>query len=129
MKYLVDTTWIIEYLRGSREVIQRLRSLRAEGLAVSIISVAELYEGVFRSNNPSGNEGKLKDFLSGVAVLGIDEEVCKLFGRERARLRRSGGTVGDMDLLIASTALHNGLTVLTADTDFRRVAGLNTIFS
>ena len=43
MKYLVDTTWIIEYLRGSQEIVQRLDSLRHEGLAVGIISVAELY--------------------------------------------------------------------------------------
>lgn len=41
MKYLVDTTWIVEYLRGNQEIAQRLHSLRAEGLAVAIVSVAE----------------------------------------------------------------------------------------
>ena len=60
MKYLVDTTWVIEYLRGNKDIIQRLQTYRAEGLAIAIVSMAELYEGVFRSNNPAGNETILK---------------------------------------------------------------------
>ncbi len=88
MKYLVDTTWVVEYLRGNEDIVQRLQAYGAEGLAIAIVSLAELYEGVFRSNNPTGNETTLKDFLTGVTVLGIDEEVCIIFGREMARLRR-----------------------------------------
>ena len=129
MKYLVDTTWIIEYLRGNQEIVQSLDSYTDEGLAVAIISVAELYEGVYRSSDPSGNENRLSDFLSGVIVLGIDEDVCRVFGRERARLRQTGMAVGDMDLLIAAVALRDGLTVLTRDNDFLRVENLNTQFS
>lgn len=128
MKYLVDTTWVIEYLRGNQDIIQRLQTYSAEGLAIAIVSMAELYEGVFRSNNPAGNETILKDFLTGVTVLGIDEEVCIIFGREMARLRQVGMTVGDLDLLIAATALRHDLTLLTADRDFERVEHLNTIF-
>jgi len=129
MKYLVDTTWIIEYLRGNQEIVQSLDSYRDEGLAVAIISVAELYEGVYRSSDPSGNENRLSDFLSGVMVLGIDEDVCRVFGRERARLLQIGMAVGDMDLVIAAVALRDDLTVLTRDNDFLRVENLNTQFS
>ena len=75
MKYLVDTTWVIEYLRGNQAIIQRLQAFGSEGLAIAIVSLAELYEGVFRSNNPTDNESVLKDFLAGVSILGIDEEV------------------------------------------------------
>ena len=124
MKYLVDTTWVIEYLRGNQDIIQLLQAYRAEGLAIAIVSLAELYEGVFRSNNPAGNEAILKDFLTDVTVLGIDEEVCIIFGKEMARLRQVGMAVGDMDLLIAATALHHDLTLLTFDRDFQRVEAL-----
>ena len=43
MKYLVDTTWVIEYLRGNQDIIQRLQTYSAEGLAIAIVSMAELY--------------------------------------------------------------------------------------
>ena len=56
-------------------------------VSVAIISVAELYEGVYRSNDPTGNEACLGDFLSRVTLLGIDEYVSRILGRERARLR------------------------------------------
>ncbi len=84
---------------------------------------------MFRSNSPAGNETILKDFLTGVTILGIDEEVCIIFGREMARLRQAGMAVGDMDVLIAATALRHDLTLLTADRDFERVENLTTIFS
>ena len=51
--------------------------------------------------------------MSTVSVLGIDEEVTRIFGRERGRLRRLGRTVGDLDLLIAATALRYDLTLLS----------------
>jgi tRNA(fMet)-specific endonuclease VapC len=44
--YLVDSDWIIDHLNGVAAVTARLSELRAAGLAVSIISLAELYEGV-----------------------------------------------------------------------------------
>lgn len=129
MQYLVDTTWIVDYLRGHQDTIQRLQAYRAEGLAIAIVALAGLYEGVFRSNSPAGNETILKDSPTGVTILGIDEEVCIIFGRETARLRQFGMAVGDMDVLIPASALRHDLTLLTADRDFERVENLTTIFS
>lgn len=129
MKYLLDTNQVVYYLRQETRVIDDLQSRRGEGLAVSIISVAELYEGIFRATNPEEAERALKDFLSEVTVLSIDEEVARIFGQERARLRQVGMPMSDLDLLIAATALRHDLTLLTADRDFERVENLTTIFS
>ena len=113
MKYLIDTDWAIHYLRGEERVIKKLLSLKGEGLAMSVISLAELYQGVYRSSDPASNEKVLKDSLSGVSILGINEEICRTFGQEKERLRKSGKLIGDFDLLIASTCLHHELTLLT----------------
>ena len=48
-----------------------------------------------------------------VSVLGIDEEVTRIFGRERGRLRGLRRSIGDLDLLIGSTAIRHNLTLLT----------------
>ncbi len=113
MKYLIDTDWIIYYLRGTEEVMKKLISLKEEGLAISIISLAEVYEGVYHSSDSFSNEDILKDFLTGVSVIGINEEICRIFGKERGRLRKKGELIGDFDLLIASSCLHYNLTILT----------------
>lgn len=111
--YLVDTDWVIHYLNGHRQIVGKLDSIREEGLAMSVISLAELYEGIYYSTDPVGNEKGLSDFLSGVMILGVDEEICKLFGKKRGMLRQAKRMMGDFDLLIASTCLHYNLTLLT----------------
>jgi predicted nucleic acid-binding protein len=49
----------------------------------------------------------------GMPVLGIDEEICKIFGKERGRLRKQGKIIGDFDLLIASTCIYYDLVLLS----------------
>jgi tRNA(fMet)-specific endonuclease VapC len=125
IRYLIDTDWVIDHLNQIDRVVNRLKELRPQGLALSIISLAELSEGVQYSRNPDQSQQALDAFLEDVSVLGIDEEVCKIFGRERGRLRKAGQLIGDFDLLIAATGLHYGLTVLTNNRQhFERVEGL-----
>ena len=113
VSYLIDTDWIIHYLNGNKEIVEKIKSLERGILATSVVSLAELYEGVYYSTNPEGNEKALEDFLSGISILGIEDDVCKVFGRERGRLRQAKKMIGDFDLLIASTCLYHRLTLLT----------------
>ena len=52
MRYLVDTDWAIDHLHQVSRVIRRLEELARYGLGLSVISLAELYDGVFGSHNP-----------------------------------------------------------------------------
>jgi tRNA(fMet)-specific endonuclease VapC len=125
VRYLIDTDWVIDHLNQIERVVDRLKELRPQGLALSIVSLAELLEGVQYSRDPDQSQQALDAFLEDVSALGIDEEVCKIFGRERGRLRKEGKLIGDFDLLIAATGLHYGLTVLTNNRQhFERVEGL-----
>lgn len=123
--YLVDTDWLIDHLRGAEAVTRRLAALRPAGLAVSVISVAELYEDVHGSRDPEGGRRALVRLLSATEVLPVDEAVCDVFGRERARLRQQGRLIGDFDLLIAATCLRHGLVLCSNNRrHFEMVDGL-----
>ena len=123
--YLLDTDWVISYLNDRPEIVAKVESLRNDGLAVSMISLAELYEGIYYSTNPEASERGLEDFLAPMEVIGLDAAICKVFGQERGRLRKQGRTVGDFDLLIAATCLHGGLTLLTNNRrHFEHIEGL-----
>lgn len=109
-KYLIDTDWAISYFKGRPAIVKRLSALEDESVAISVVTLAELYDGLYGSRAPRKREQDLKNFLPWVPVLGLDEETCRLFGRERSRLRQVGRLPGDMDLLIGATALRHGLT-------------------
>ena len=114
MTYLIDTDWAIDHLNHIEHITRRLEELVPEGLALSIISLAELYEGVYYSRDPVESEAALQRFLNPeLTILGLDEETCKIFGKERGRLRTAGLLIGDCDLLIGATALRHRLTLLT----------------
>ena len=129
MKYLVDTSKVVDYLRQEGNVVGRLQALNRDGLAVSIITVAELFEGVYRAADQPEAETGVQEFLAEVSVLPINLEVSRVFGRERARLRSRGTPISDLDLLIASTAIVHHLTLLTGDRAFERLESLTVMFA
>ena len=113
LAYLVDTDWAIHWLHSNERIQERVQYLRGQGLAISAVTLAELWEGVHYSSDPQESEHQLHDFLRRVFVIGIDSETCNLFGKERSRLRAAGKRIGDFDLLIGVTACQHDLTLLT----------------
>ena len=125
MRYLVDTDWAVHSRRGHEAVRRRLVELQPRGLGLSIVSLAELYEGVERSQSPVAEEAAVQDLLALVQVVDLDDETARIFGRVGARLRAAGSPIGDLDLLIGATALRHDLTLLTNNRrDFERIEGL-----
>lgn len=125
ISYLVDTDWIIDFLKGERKVVEKLTSLVDDSLAISIIFLAELYEGIYASDSPEKQLKGLNDFLTGVTVIGIDDEIRKVFGKQRIKLRKEGKLIDNFDLLIAATCLYYNLTLITNNIGhFDRIEGL-----
>lgn len=128
MQYLIDTDWVIDHMHGLQRLVSRLEGLAPYGLGLSIVSLAELYEGVFYSTDPQSEERALLDFLAVVEIIPLDDEICRLFARERGRLRSAGVIIGDLDILIGATALRHDLTLLTNNRrHFQRITGLDII--
>ena len=128
MSNLLDTDWAISYLNRVPRTMSRMDEIRAEGISISIVSVAELYEGVLNSNNPVRDENLMTEFLGQYPVLSLDVPICRIFGVERARLRSTGTLIPDMDLLIGATALRHNLALLTNNRrHFERLQGLRII--
>jgi predicted nucleic acid-binding protein len=94
-------------------------------LAVSIIAVAEVYEGAFGTPHPHEALAGLRDFLGEFAVLPVTDSIVERFARMRAALRQQGQLIPDMDLLIAATAMQEDLTLVTRNVrHFSRISDL-----
>ena len=128
MQYLVDSDWTIDYLNGIPRIVKALNGFLPDGVGISIISIAEIYDGIPGDISSEDAEQALSDFLDYVEVLPLDDATCRIFAGERRRLRAAGNIIGDFDLMIGSTALRHGLTLLTNNRrHFERMAGLNII--
>ena len=113
MRYLVDSDWLIDAIAGRPAAVVPLAQWSADGLAVSIIAVAEVYEGAFSAADPAATLAIFRAFLSNYTILPLTDEIAARFAQLRAALRRQGRLIPDMDLLIAATALEENLTLVT----------------
>jgi tRNA(fMet)-specific endonuclease VapC len=125
MRYLLDTDTCVFALRGHESMRERFGAVDLEAVAISVITLAELRYGAAWSAKPEANHLVVGDFASGVIVLGLDAEIARLFGDFKAQLRRRGALIDDFDLLIAATAHHYRLTLITHNLEhFRRIPEL-----
>jgi tRNA(fMet)-specific endonuclease VapC len=113
MNYLVDTDVVAEYLKGIIKTVESLNALTPQALAISLITYGEIYDGIYHGRNPTQHEQIFLRFLQGVTVLPLNRSVMKRFSHIRGQLRQTGQIIGDFDILIAATALHHDLTLIT----------------
>lgn len=125
-RYLLDTDWIVDVLNGREAATETLLKLAPSGLAVSLISYGELYEGAYFSRDPQTALDVLRTFLQGKEVLPLTPAIMEQFALIRGRLsKKLRQQIGDMDLLIAATALRHDLTLLTRNLkDFQHIPDL-----
>jgi tRNA(fMet)-specific endonuclease VapC len=115
MPYLLDTTVVIDHLADVREASQLLGELAADGVAMSIITYMEAYQGVLRSPHPKAAQDKFHTFAKSVLILPLSITVAERCVRLRETLRSQNKRVNSraLDLLIAATALEYDLTLVT----------------
>jgi len=125
MRYLLDTNICIYAInQRSDTVVERLKREGRSNLTTSALVAAELAFGAEKSNR-SETKQQLLLFLSGLQVLPWSESAIWHYARQRTLLKEAGTPIGEMDLLIASQALGEDLTLVTNNTrEFQRIEGL-----
>lgn len=127
MRHLVDTNICSAYLKGVSQVFSKFVQ-HGGGLAVSTITVGELYVWALRSRAPEARKKSLRDFLQEVVVLDVTTDVAVRFGELRAALLDSGRPVPQLDLFIAATALVHDLVLVTHNVkDFAPIPSLTVV--
>ncbi|MGN1234105.1 MAG: type II toxin-antitoxin system VapC family toxin [Candidatus Cryptobacteroides sp.] len=124
MQYLLDTNICVFFLRQKFGVGERMLQAGVSNCFISELTYAELLYGAECSDNPEKNKSLIARFLSRIRVIPIKDAI-PLFAKEKARLRKDGTLVEDFDLLIGTTAVKEGLTMVTENTrHFQNIDGI-----
>ena len=114
---VLDTDILISFLRNKKRAVQFIRDLtkKKSTLKTTIITVAELYSGVYRSSNVAREIRILEAFLETFEILGIDMKSAIVYGQISADLHKRGTPVGVMDEIIAGIVIDNKETLVTGN--------------
>jgi tRNA(fMet)-specific endonuclease VapC len=133
--HLLDTNHCSRLMEGGRQILDRLAAIRE--VATSFVVRGELMFMAYNSSEPDQNVERVLTLVEHLTLYLVDEETVDLyrklkaalvrhFGPKARRQRRSTTTrqlgFDDNDLWIAATALRHDLTIVSADTDFERIA-------
>ena len=132
---LLDTTVFVDLGgRGGKkrkaeaqDILQRLLAT-GDTLFTSRVNIAELYVGAELDDEPVKAAEAIKDYLTWIAVLELDDNAARRFAGIRADLQRRGRLVGDLDILIGGIALAHGQIVVTRNArHFKEMPGVTVI--
>ena|SRR5438105_2712119 len=135
--YLLDTNHCSRLLDGHPAVVEQLGRLGGSVVVTCVIVQGELIFMAHRSEQRAVNEARVREFLEGLRVYAVDGAVADVYGelkaaiighfgpRKKAQRRRIKiEEIGfqENDLWIAAIAKRYGFIVVSADSDFERMA-------
>ncbi len=125
LRYLLDTNICIYVIKQRPLTALEHFNRHAGHMAMSSITLAELFHGAEKSTQVQRNLAVVEDFASRLDVLPYGAKAAQHYGSVRAALERAGTPIGVNDLHIAAHARSEGLTVVTNNRrEFDRVPGL-----
>ena len=121
-RFLLDTNIIIELFSNNQKIAERLKnSLK---FFIPCISIGELYFGAFNSRNPKNNIKIIEEFMRENKILPCDSVTAKKYGQIKTKLKEIGKPIPENDIWIAALSMQYNLTLITRDSHFQHIAGL-----
>ncbi len=127
-KYILDSDILIYFLKGEKEIIEKIISMPKDDLYITIINYTELLYGIYNSNKITQNREKILPFLDNFKILQFDKNSSEIFAKLKAKLKKQGNIIADMDLMIASITIANKATLFTNNLKhFKRIEELEIL--
>lgn len=124
---LLDTTFLIDLMRGKQEAIEKLKQLESEMIPifVSTPTIFELWTGIMATKKPDDEKQKVIEVISSVNNLELNLESAKAAGEINGILIKKGEMIDPEDCMIAGIAQTNNESILTRNTlHFGRIKGI-----
>ena len=125
LKYLLDTNIVIYVLKRRPKEVLDIFNANASRMAISSITLSELFYGAEKSLNTDKNLEAVEEFVSHLDVLPYDAKASQHYGQIKAALEKKGQIIGENDIHIAAHATSHGLILVSNNVrEFKRVSNL-----
>jgi predicted nucleic acid-binding protein len=129
---IFDTTFLIDLVKGDKGAIKKAKEIDEQGTfkAISVVTVHEYLRGIYYlfSHDKKLLKNKLEKAeaeLIRFEILPYTYDVAKTAAEIDAQLARNGQIISFSDTIIAATAIHYKLTLVTRNTEhFSRILNL-----
>jgi tRNA(fMet)-specific endonuclease VapC len=122
---MLDTDICSYIIKNQRELANAFIDHQDHDICISVITYAELLYGV-KNSRSSRIETEVKKFLSLTAIVDWSEAAARQYAEIKDFLKRNGSPIGNMDMLIAASAIAINAAVVTHNKKhFRLVPNLN----
>jgi len=129
MGIIYDTTVLIKVERNGADLTSLLNGRNDGPFGISVVSIAELLHGAHRADTEERKASRfafVEKLCEIFPVFDYDVAAAKIFAEIWSNTARKGICVGINDLIIASTAISRGYSVLTINKkDFENIDGLH----
>ena len=125
MKRLLDTSTLVDFLRGDANTVAAMRRADVSDLVTSTLVVEELFAGTALARDSHTELFRVDSLLRPLRVLPFDQKSARAAGLLRMMLQKQGTPIGNSDRMIAATAIAHDASVVTSNVhEFARVPGL-----
>jgi len=123
---IVLDTDVVSYLfKGDTRAEAYRDQLRGKTLALSFMTVAELYQWAFVRQWGAERIAKLERQLASYVIVPYDHELCVRWARICAERQRLGKPISAQDAWVAATAVRHACPLATHNKeDFANITGL-----
>ena len=118
MGVIFDTSVLVSVERGSLALEKLVMGRENELFGLSVVTVSELLHGVHQADSEKRRlvrSAFVEKIIQTFPLHPFDLSAARMYAKIWANLARKGIAIGAHDLMIASTALALGFSVVTAD--------------
>lgn len=127
-KIIIDTNIVSYLMRGSPEARAYAPHLTGKLVAISFITVGELYYGAEKDKWGEKRRLRLETILKNFIVIPYDHEIAKRYGKVVAERNRIGHPISANDAWIAACAVRHASPLVTHnEKDFDSISNLQVI--
>jgi predicted nucleic acid-binding protein len=129
-KRLMDLPILVDssvYIRLMRQRLDPVAVLFEHYDSVNLVTCGMVRVEVLRGMKEARARKRLEDFMAVMQYVPADERLWHEATELAWKIDRAGETIQATDAVIAASALRLGASVLTLDSDFKRVPGLHTL--